>query len=50
MIAVALITPLAAYTIGEYTVGPPFLLLLVLAVRLLSGSALRAQPASSESR
>lgn len=39
LIGVALITPLAAYTIGEYTVGPPFLLLLILGVRLLTEKA-----------
>lgn len=32
---IALITPLAAYAIGEYTIGLPFLLVLVLGVRLL---------------
>ncbi len=38
-VGVALITPLAAYTIDEYTVGPSLLLLLALGVLLLRSSA-----------
>jgi hypothetical protein len=49
-IGVASVTPLAGYAIGEYTVAPTALLLLVLGVRLLSGSVLRAPRASSASR
>ena len=49
-IGVALVTPLAGYAIGEYTVAPTMVLLLVLGVRLLSGSALRAPEASPASR
>ena len=39
-IGVALITPLAAYTLGEYAVAPAFMFVLVLGVLLLRGSAL----------
>jgi hypothetical protein len=39
---VALITPLAVHKIGEYTVGPALILLVVFAVRLLSGSTVAA--------
>ncbi len=35
VVGATLITPLAAYAIGEYTVGPSFLILLVLGARLL---------------
>jgi hypothetical protein len=44
VIGVASITPLAALTIGEYTVGPPFLVVLVLGVRLLRGGATAPAP------
>jgi hypothetical protein len=41
-LGVSMITPLAAYAIGEYTVGPSFLLILVLGVLLLRGSTVGA--------
>ena len=44
VLGVALITPLTAYLIGEYAVAPSFVLLFVLGVRLLRGSA-QLQPA-----
>jgi hypothetical protein len=40
VIGSAMVTPLAGYVLGEYTVGPCFLLLAVLGVLLLRGSAL----------
>jgi hypothetical protein len=39
-IGLAMVTPPAGYVLGEYTVGPCFPLLAVLAVLLLRGSAL----------
>jgi hypothetical protein len=39
-IGVAMVTPLAGYVLGEYTVAPSFVLLAVLGVLLLRGSAL----------
>jgi hypothetical protein len=43
-IGVAMITPLFGHTLGEYTIGPSFLLLVVLAVLLLRGSSLSGSP------
>lgn len=40
-IGLAMVTPLAGYVLGEYTVAPCFLLVAVLGVLLLRGSALR---------
>ena len=40
VIGLAMVTPLAGYVLGEYTVAPCFLLLAVLGVLLLRGSAL----------
>jgi hypothetical protein len=40
VIGLAMVTPLAGYLLGEYTVAPCFLLLAVLGVLLLRGSAL----------
>jgi len=40
VIGVAMVTPLAAYVLGEYTVAPCFLLIAALGVLLLRGSAL----------
>lgn len=43
-VGVALITPLAGYALGEYTVGPCFVILLILGIRLLRSSAAREVP------
>jgi len=43
VVGVALVTPLTAYLIGEYALAPSFLLLFVLGVLLIRGSA---QPAA----
>jgi hypothetical protein len=43
VLGVALITPLTAYAIGEYAVGPSLLVLFVLGVLLLRGSAVEAR-------
>ena len=39
-IGLAMVTPLAGFVLGEYTVAPCFVLLAVLGVLLLRGSAL----------
>ena len=44
VIGTAMITPLFGYALGEYTVAPAFVLLLVLGVLLLRRSAVRAGP------
>lgn len=44
-LGVAMITPLAASAIGEYTVGPGLLLLVILGTMMLRGSAMREVPA-----
>lgn len=46
-LGVALVTPLSAYTLGEYAIGPSLLLLLVLGVMLLRGSAVPAAPSQA---
>jgi hypothetical protein len=43
VIGLAMVTPLAGYVLGEYTVAPCFLLLAVLGVLLLRGSALASR-------
>jgi hypothetical protein len=45
VIGLAMVTPLAGYVLGEYTVAPCFLLLAVLGVLLLRGSALGSRSA-----
>jgi hypothetical protein len=45
VIGLAMVTPLAGYLLGEYTVAPCFLLLAVLGVLLLRGSALGSRSA-----
>jgi hypothetical protein len=40
VVGLAMVTPIAGYVLGEYTVAPCFLLLAVLGVLLLRGSAL----------
>jgi hypothetical protein len=40
VLGLAMVTPLAGYVLGEYTVAPCFVLLAVLGVLLLRGSAL----------
>ena len=45
VIGLAMVTPLAGYVLGEYTVAPCFLLLAVLGVLLLRGSALASRSA-----
>lgn len=45
VIGLAMVTPLAGYLLGEYTVAPCFLLLAVLGVLLLRGSALASRSA-----
>ena len=45
VVGAALVTPLAAVTLGEYTVGPAFLIAAFVAARLL-----RAQPSTPSSR
>ena len=40
VIGLAMVTPLAGYALGEYTVAPSFVLFAVLGLRLLRGSAL----------
>ena len=42
VIGASMVTPLFGYALGEYTVGPSFVLVLVLGVLLLRGSAPRA--------
>ena len=45
VIGLAMVTPLAGYVLGEYTVGPCYLFLAVLGVLLLRGSALASRSA-----
>lgn len=45
VIGVGMVTPLAGYALGEYTVAPAFLFLAVLGVLLLRGSALASRSA-----
>lgn len=40
VIGIAMVTPLTAYVLGEYTVAPCFLLIAAPGVLLLRGSAL----------
>jgi hypothetical protein len=46
-IGVAMVTPLAGYVLGEYTLAPCFVLFAVLGVLLLRGSALRGRAAEA---
>ena len=39
VVAAALVTPLAAVTIGEYTAGPPLVIVAAVGSRLLRGAA-----------
>ena len=48
VIGLAMVTPLAGYVLGEYTLAPCFLLLAVLGVLLLRGSALASRSARGQ--
>jgi hypothetical protein len=50
VLGLAMVTPLAGYLLGEYTVAPCFLLIAVLGVLVLRGSASAPRPPSGVRR